>query len=102
MSALREDLTAFRELDAEVFGVNPAGPKSHDKFLRKLDLPFPLLVDEGGRITEAYGARKTPAGGTKRTVYLVDKFGIVRYARRGAPADPELLEALREMASPPA
>ncbi len=88
-------MEAFRKLDAEVFGVNPAGIGSHQKYSDKLGLSFPLLVDEGGNVTAKYGARKTPLGGVARTVYIVDKRGIIRYAQPGSPADAELLEVLR-------
>jgi len=60
-----------------------------------LGLNFPLLVDEGGKITAKYGARKTAAGGVARTVYIVDKSGIIRYAHQGMPSDAELLDVLR-------
>lgn len=56
-----------------------------------------MLVDEGGKITEKYGALKTPLGGVARTVYIIDKQGIIRYAQRGMPPDAELLEVLREL-----
>jgi alkyl hydroperoxide reductase subunit AhpC len=52
------------------------------------------LVDEEGAITEKYGARKTPEGGVLRSVYIVDKQGIIRFAQRGTPPDEELLRTL--------
>jgi peroxiredoxin Q/BCP len=88
-------LEAFRKLDAEVFGVNPAGIESHQKYSEKHSFTFPLLVDEGGKVTALYGARKTPLGGVARTVYIIDKQGVIRYAQRGLPPDAELLEVLR-------
>jgi len=57
---------------------------------------FPLLVDEGGEVTRTYGADKEPKG-VQRTVYIVDKEGVVRYAERGMPADEELLQVLRDL-----
>ena len=71
--------------------------KSHQNFSDKHEFNFPLLVDENGTVTEAYGARKTPVGGTARTVYIIDKDGIVQYAKRGMPPDEELLEVLKEL-----
>jgi peroxiredoxin Q/BCP len=88
-------LKAFRELDAEVFGVNPGSEKSHLKFIQKNGFTFPLLLDEGGKVTQAYGARRDLIGGTQRSVYLIDKQGLVRSAWRGSPPDSELLETLR-------
>lgn len=53
-------------------------------------------MDEGGAVTEKYGANKLPKG-IQRTVYIVDKQGIIRYARRGLPPDEELLDCLRQL-----
>jgi len=44
-----------------------------------------------GTVTEVYGALKTPLRGTARTVYIVDKDGIIRYAKHDMPTDEELL-----------
>jgi len=54
-----------------------------------------LLVDVDGKVTKAYQAQKTPLGGTVRTVYIIDKQGFIRYAKRGMPSDEELLEAIK-------
>ena len=69
--------------------------ESHQKYSDKNGFGFPLLVDEGGKVTAQYGARKTPLGGVARTVYIIDKQGMIRNAQRGMPPDAELLEVLR-------
>jgi len=38
-----------------VLGVSTDPVKSHEKFVDKFKLPFPLLADEDRRIVEAYG-----------------------------------------------
>ncbi len=86
---------SFKELNAEVFGVNSGSLKSHQNFSDKNDFNFPLLVDEEREITLAYKAEKIPEKGTQRTVYIVDRDGIIRYAKRGMPSDEELLETIR-------
>lgn len=40
---------------ARVFGVSADSMESHRKFLRKKDLPYPLIVDAEHVICEAYG-----------------------------------------------
>ena len=75
-----------------VFGINPAGPESHARFRGKNRLPFPLLVDRGKEVASLYHC-----GGllwVKRTVYLIDAGGQIRYSRRGKPSPPEILAAL--------
>jgi thioredoxin-dependent peroxiredoxin len=73
-----------------VFGINPQGAASHAAFREKHQLPFPLLVDEGGRVCQAYRTRSLV---TKRTVYLIGPDGVIRYARRGKPPVAEVLAA---------
>ncbi len=97
MSALRDDIEAFRRLDAEVFGVNPGSLKSHEKFRARFGFPFPLLVDPGGAVACAYGALCDSDNEVTRTVYLVDKQGIIRFAQRGMPLDSEMLRVLESL-----
>jgi thioredoxin-dependent peroxiredoxin len=81
-----------QERNTLVFGVNPQKAESHSGFRDNNHLPFPLLVDEGGRVCSAYNTRGLM---TKRTVYLVDPDGVIRYARRGKPPVDEVLGAAK-------
>src|ERR1041384_2136092 len=56
---------AFRDLAAEfgahgaaIVGVSPDPLKSHAKFVGKHELNFPLLADEGSRVSTLYGVWK--------------------------------------------
>ena len=73
-----------------VFGVNPQSAASHGKFQSKHKLPFPLLIDPGQKVGEAYHTRGLVA---KRTVYLIGPDGVIRYAKRGKPEPAEVLAA---------
>ena len=73
-----------------VFGVNPQGAESHAKFRENRQYPFPLLTDEGQKMGELYHTRGLIV---KRTVYLIDPDGIIRYAKRGKPEPMEVLAA---------
>lgn len=52
----RDEHSALKKKGAVVLGVSPDSEKSHQKFIEKFSLPFPLLVDEDHAIAEAYGA----------------------------------------------
>src|SRR5579872_3608668 len=52
----RDDWSAAHGHGIEVFGVNPQGPQSHQKFRSKYRLPFPLLVDSGQKVAALYHA----------------------------------------------
>jgi peroxiredoxin Q/BCP len=76
--------------NALVFGVNPAGARSHEKFRSKFTLPFPILVDEGRRIAGLYRCSGLII---RRTVYLIGPDGAIRYGVRGKPQVEEVLRA---------
>ncbi|NMF84093.1 thioredoxin-dependent thiol peroxidase [Nodosilinea sp. P-1105] len=51
----RDHYTAYQDKDVVVLGVSTDDAKSHGKFISKYNLPFPLLVDEGGEVASRYG-----------------------------------------------
>lgn len=85
----RWDLLLSRH--TQVLGINPQGPDSHRSFRGRNRYPFPLLVDQGKEVCRRYRA----AGPiTRRTVYLIDREGIIRFAERGSPSPERVLAAL--------
>jgi peroxiredoxin Q/BCP len=88
---LRDAWDAVRAADGVVFGINPQNAESHRKFVEKQKYPFSLLVDQGKQIAKRYNA-----GGfiVRRSVYAIDKQGVIRFAERGTPAPATVLESL--------
>jgi len=86
----RDSWQQAQSKDTLVFGVNPAGAKRHSSFREHHKLPFPLLVDQGQKVAGLYHAKGLIV---KRTVYLIGKSGMIRYARRGKPDPAEVLAA---------
>src|SRR5262249_39044294 len=68
---------------AEVFGVSIDSVESHEKFISKYSLPFPLLADPEKKIVTAYGVwvEKSMIGkkymGTERTTFVIDGGGRI-------------------------
>jgi peroxiredoxin Q/BCP len=62
---------------AELFGVSVDDAASHEKFIKKYGLPFPLLSDADHQIVNAYGVwvEKSMYGkkyfGTERTTFVI-------------------------------
>jgi thioredoxin-dependent peroxiredoxin len=54
--AFRDTYSQFEAKDTVVLGVSTDDAKSHQKFITKFDLPFPLLIDEGGTVATAYNS----------------------------------------------
>lgn len=78
--ALRDDWARI-STKAAIFGVSADPVKSHDKFIRKYALPFPLISDEDHQIVEAYGVwvEKNMYGrkfmGIERSTFVIDPDG---------------------------
>jgi peroxiredoxin Q/BCP len=89
----RDDSPLAASKDTLVFGVNPASRASHAGFRDNLKLPFPLLVDEGGRVAAQYNCKGLlwPV----RTVYLIGRDGMIAFAGRGKPSPREVLAGAR-------
>lgn len=51
----RDNIYAFRAIDAEVIGISVDDVDSHKEFSEKYKLPFTLLADAGGEVSKTYG-----------------------------------------------
>jgi peroxiredoxin Q/BCP len=82
-----QDFTAlagdFKKAGVKVIGVSRDPMKSHEKFIGKYDLAVPLVSDEDGRISDAFGTwvEKSMYGrkymGMERATYLIGPDGRV-------------------------
>jgi len=99
----RDDYSAYEKANVVILGVSPDDVKSHEKFKKKYDLPFPLLVDDGHKVCDLYGVwgPKKFMGksyeGVLRTTFLIDGNGnIVKVFENVRPAEhsAEVLSAL--------
>ena len=52
---IRDAWSEIKATGAHLFGVSIDPVKSHEKFISKFELPFPLLSDADKSIVEAYG-----------------------------------------------
>ena len=98
------DLDQFADLGADVLGISPQDVASHEQFAARHGLGFPLLADTDKAVGRAYGL-VGPIGFYKRSVFVVDGEGVVRYAHRSSHGltyrrTDELVTAVREAAMP--
>ena len=61
--------------------------------LTKDSLPFPVMMDVGGKISQEYSIGHVP------TVVVIDPDGIVRYTHYGYPGNDVVLSVVRKIAS---
>ena len=73
----RDGLEAFGDLGVKVVGISHDSAESHRKFREKYDLPFTLLTDPEFAVAVRYDSKSLL--GMKRSVFLVDEAGLIRY-----------------------
>jgi peroxiredoxin Q/BCP len=73
----RDGLESFDGLGVRVVGISHDGAESHQKFREKHDLPFTLLTDPEYEVAALYDSKSLL--GMKRSVFLVDETGVIRY-----------------------
>lgn len=111
--AFQLDLPKFEAANAQVLGISVDFNAANTVFAEKLGLTFPLLSDTRRVMTREYGAlndnpalagdAKRIAGylRAKRSWFIIDREGIVRYARvedpRGILPNDELLDVLQKL-----
>ncbi len=82
--ALKEAHNTLKKKGLVVLGVSRDSVASHKKFAEKQGLPFSLLADNDGKITESYGVwrEKKMYGrtfmGIERSSFLIDQTGTIR------------------------
>jgi peroxiredoxin Q/BCP len=77
--AYRDGADDMAELDAVFVGISTQGMESKEAFKAKYGLTTPLLADEGGGVSKAYGVHSDRFGVAKRTVFIVDEAGRIAY-----------------------
>jgi peroxiredoxin Q/BCP len=82
--SFRDNYQSLLNEGFEVLGVSTDDEKSHQKFITKYSLPFPLIADTDKKIVEAYGVwvEKNMYGkkymGVSRKTFIIDKKGMIR------------------------
>ena len=75
---LRDDFSAFRNLNATVVGVSYDSIASHKKFIEKYKLPFPLISDEDKHVATLFGVNGKMF--SNRASFVIGKDGVLLYA----------------------
>jgi thioredoxin-dependent peroxiredoxin len=99
LNSYNGDIGEFDGLGCQVLAISSQDVASHERFSGKLGLGFPLLADTDKAVAGAYDTLG-PLGFQRRSVFVVDKAGIVRYVHRAIAgltfrSTDELLAAVR-------
>lgn len=80
---LRDNYKALLDAGYAVVGISSDSAKKHTNFIKKFELPFPLIADEDKSIHEQFGTwvEKQMYGrkymGTARTTFVIDENGVI-------------------------
>lgn len=105
LNTYSSDIGQFEKLGAEMLAISPQSVESHEQFSGVHDFAFPLLADTDKAVGRAYGVLG-PVGFYKRSVFVVDPEGIIRYAHRASAgltfrSTDELVRAVQEARAAP-
>ena len=81
LNCYNNELAQFTDVGAQVLAVSAQDMASHERFATKHGFQFPLLSDTDKAVAGLYGTLG-PLGFPRRSVFVIDSQGIVRYAHR--------------------
>ena len=82
LNSYNDGLSQFTDLGAQVLAISAQDVDSHDRFSAKHGgFAFPLLADTDKAVAASYGTLG-PLGFPRRSVFIVDGDGVIRYAHR--------------------
>lgn len=91
LQALRDRLETEWRDDVAAIAVSRDSAFSHHAFAREYDLPFPLLADSDGHVSDTYGVlageMEAHGGVSRPAVFVIDATTTVRYAWAGDAPD---------------
>ena len=86
LCTLRDSMSRFNELSAQIIGISVDSPFANKAFAAQNNLQFPLLSDFTRATIRDYGivhegfSGLTGYAASKRSVFVLDKDSVVRYA----------------------
>ena len=102
-----EDFTAslhqFEQLGAKVVGVSRDSLKSHEKFIEKLSIGYPLITDPDEKLCQYFDVMKEKSMygkkymGVERSTFIIDPKGVLRHEWRKVKVKGHIDEVLHQL-----
>jgi thioredoxin-dependent peroxiredoxin len=89
---LRDRMGDLTKDNVEVIGVSFDSTESHQAFISKYTLNFPLLADTDGKIADTYGVRMSGKNMARRVSFLIGLDGKIVHVTDSPSADVHLIE----------
>ncbi|HEX9613936.1 MAG TPA: redoxin domain-containing protein, partial [Bacteroidota bacterium] len=107
MCALRDSLSNFESMNAQVVGISVDSPFANKGFAGQNNLSFPLLSDYTRTVSKQYCGLYSDFGGlagytaAKRSVFILDKSGVIRHVwiSENPGAEPDYAQISKDLAS---
>jgi peroxiredoxin len=86
LCSVRDNIGLYNDCDATVFGISVDSPQTLAKYMEEQMLNFSLLSDFNKDVSSLYGSLyesysiMNMKGVSKRSAFIIDKSGIVKYA----------------------
>ena len=85
LCTMRDDLSTYGDLNTQILAISVDSPFTLEQFKNSQNYNFPLLSDFNKEASESYGSIYEEfafgmKGVSKRSAFVIDKEGIVRYA----------------------
>lgn len=88
----RDSIEALKQDNVEVIGVSFDSGESHQKFISKYNLNFPLIADTDGKIADTYGVRMAGRSMDNRVSFLIGLDGKIVHVTNSPMAEKHLSE----------
>jgi peroxiredoxin Q/BCP len=104
--SFRDIRDQFNPLKAQVIGISPDSDTSHNQFITKHNLNFPLISDPNHELCSLFGVWEEKKTGKKtywgvtRTTFMIDGQGIIRWIEKPVQVNghaERILEALKNL-----
>lgn len=99
----RDAYSDYEAKEVVILGVSTDDAKAHTKFTTKYNLPFPLLIDEGGAVAttyDSYGLKKFMGKeymGITRSTFIIAPDGTLAKIYRKVKPEPHAQEILADL-----
>lgn len=84
MCSVTDDLSSYRELDAEVLGISVDSPFSQNAWAEEEGIEIPLLSDFNREAVVAYDVKRDDLLGlndvANRAAFVIDEEGVIEYS----------------------
>lgn len=99
----RDNMARLQSADIVVLGVSKDSTPSHEKFITKQELNFPLLVDTEGELHQAFGTWRLKKNygreymGCARSTFVINPDGSFKWLRYNVKAKGHVGMLMREL-----